>query len=600
MSHNTPVKTILILAANPATSRLRLDAEVRSIEEGLRRAFKSEQFKLVQKWAVRSRDFYRAILEHQPQIVHFCGHGAGSDGILLEDDNGLPYLVTTEELSKLFKLFAVKGVECVLLDACYLEVQAQAISQYIKYVIGMKQTIDDSKAIAFAVTFYDALGAGETVEFAYELGCTQLVELKEDQTPVLKRTSIQPVSDIQGQQLNEAKAFQKEPAALLRLSPLASEFIQKSLNYRRNNRLKLISFRLISGIFLTILFGFIGYRGIKISQFRDDVEKAKGQKDSYIRVKALEELVNLGDPLRNIELNEANLRGANLKGANLGDAILRGTDLRGGSLESANLRGTILESAILNGTDLRSADLERAILKGANLKGASLESANLERATLNGANLRSANLRSATLNGANLRSANLERAILNGADLRNASLERAILNSANLRSANLARAYLKDAILESVILESAIVWGANLESANLKGADLSSANLLGVNLENANLKGGDLKGADLEIAILWGANLNSANLKGADLKSADLKGASLKGADLKGADLSSTDLIDAEFGCAKNLFGIIECTNLKNAKNLTPEQVKQAKNWEKAEYDPEFRKKLGLPPVPEK
>ncbi|GAA6623341.1 hypothetical protein [Scytonema sp. NUACC26] len=89
MRDNQRVKTILILAANPKnTSRLRLDKEVQEIDEGLRRANKREQFKLEQRWAVRSRDFYRAILDTQPQIVHFCGHGAGEDGILLEDEAG--------------------------------------------------------------------------------------------------------------------------------------------------------------------------------------------------------------------------------------------------------------------------------------------------------------------------------------------------------------------------------------------------------------------------------------------------------------------------------------------------------------------------------
>jgi hypothetical protein len=80
-----PVKTILVLAANPvSTSRLRLDEEVREIESALKAAKQREQFRLVQKWAVRSRDFYLAILEHRPQIVHFCGHGTGVDGIVLE------------------------------------------------------------------------------------------------------------------------------------------------------------------------------------------------------------------------------------------------------------------------------------------------------------------------------------------------------------------------------------------------------------------------------------------------------------------------------------------------------------------------------------
>jgi len=53
------------------------------------------------------------------------------------------------------------------------------------------------KAISFAVTFYDALGAGRTVEFAFDLGCSQMMGLKQEQTPVLKTTSIHP-ADVQG------------------------------------------------------------------------------------------------------------------------------------------------------------------------------------------------------------------------------------------------------------------------------------------------------------------------------------------------------------------------------------------------------------------
>lgn len=188
MSENTRVKIILLLAANPRnTSQLRLDEEVREIDEGLRRANKRELFELKQKWAVRSRDFYRAILDTQPQIVHFCGHGAGEDGIVLEDETGQIALVQADALASMFKLFAKKGVECVLMNACYSQVQAEAISQHIEYVIGMNRQIGDKAAVNFAVAFYDALAAGEEMEFAYELGCSQLFGLKENQTPVFKR-----------------------------------------------------------------------------------------------------------------------------------------------------------------------------------------------------------------------------------------------------------------------------------------------------------------------------------------------------------------------------------------------------------------------------
>ena len=187
MMNRPALKTILILAANPTnTSRLRLDEEIREIDEGLRRANKRQEFKLEQKWAVRSRDFYRAMLDFQPQIVHFCGHGTGEDGIVLEDERGQSILLQTDSLSGMFEVFAENGLECVVLNACYSEVQATCISQHIDYVIGMNRAIGDKAAINFTVAFYDTLAAGKDVETAFKLGCSQLINLKEDQTPVLK------------------------------------------------------------------------------------------------------------------------------------------------------------------------------------------------------------------------------------------------------------------------------------------------------------------------------------------------------------------------------------------------------------------------------
>ncbi|MEG4486364.1 WD40 repeat domain-containing protein [Microcoleus sp. D2_18a_B4] len=198
MSNNARVKTILILAANPKnTAPLRLDQEIREIDEGLRRANKRELYKLEQKWAVRSRDFYRAILDYQPNIVHFCGHGAGEDGIVLEDDTGKMALVQTNALASMFKLFAKKGVECVILNACYSEVQADAISQYVNYVVGMNRSVGDKAAVAFAVAFYDGIAAGYEIEEAYDLGRSQMMSFLEHETPVFKKKNLidAPIDD---------------------------------------------------------------------------------------------------------------------------------------------------------------------------------------------------------------------------------------------------------------------------------------------------------------------------------------------------------------------------------------------------------------------
>lgn len=185
-------KVILFLAANPvATSRLRLDEEVREIEAGLQRAKHRDRFTLQQKWAVRPRDLQRAMLDCQPQIIHFSGHGIGGTtdtGLILEDITGQPKLVSTEALTALFKLFE-RSVECVVLNACYSEQQAKAIAQHIPYVIGMNEAIGDRAAIEFSIGFYDALGAGESVEQAYESGLTsiRMAGISEHLTPVMVR-----------------------------------------------------------------------------------------------------------------------------------------------------------------------------------------------------------------------------------------------------------------------------------------------------------------------------------------------------------------------------------------------------------------------------
>jgi hypothetical protein len=180
-------KNVLILAANPKdTSRLRLDQELRDIAEGLRRSQKRDEFSLEQNLAVRPRDIQRALLDHKPQIVHFSGHGAGEEGLVFEDESGNSKFVSGDALAGLFELFADR-IECVVLNGCYSEEQAKAIAKHINYVIGMSQAIGDKAAIEFAVGFYDALGAGYPIEFAYKLGCSaiRMQGIEEHLTPVL-------------------------------------------------------------------------------------------------------------------------------------------------------------------------------------------------------------------------------------------------------------------------------------------------------------------------------------------------------------------------------------------------------------------------------
>ncbi len=62
-----------------------------------------------------------------------------------------------------------------------------AIARHIPSVIGMSQAIGGRASIEFAVGFYDALGAGRSVEFAHKLGYSaiRMAGIAENLTPVL-------------------------------------------------------------------------------------------------------------------------------------------------------------------------------------------------------------------------------------------------------------------------------------------------------------------------------------------------------------------------------------------------------------------------------
>lgn len=180
------MKKILILSANPnSTDSLRLDVEVRDIHKVVKA--RREQLEVVAEWAVGVDELHSALFDHQPNIVHFSGHGAGSKGLVLENYFGQLQLASTEALAELFELFN-NTVECVFLNACHSVEQVEAISQHINYVVGMKKEIKDTAAIKFAVGFYNALGTGESYEAAYKFGCNKikLHGIPEATIPIIK------------------------------------------------------------------------------------------------------------------------------------------------------------------------------------------------------------------------------------------------------------------------------------------------------------------------------------------------------------------------------------------------------------------------------
>ncbi|MEM9505561.1 MAG: CHAT domain-containing protein, partial [Cyanobacteria bacterium P01_E01_bin.43] len=167
---------ILFISANPldgSSSPLRVDQEFRDIQEQIRMSKHREKFQLEIRPAARPRDISQAILEVEPNIVHFSGHGYDTGELCFESMDGSAQPVDPEALADLFEI-AAEHVHAVVLNACYSVDQAEAIAQHIPYVVGMNDAIGDKAAITFSVGFYKALGAGKSVADAFKVGRVEL------------------------------------------------------------------------------------------------------------------------------------------------------------------------------------------------------------------------------------------------------------------------------------------------------------------------------------------------------------------------------------------------------------------------------------------
>ncbi len=185
------VINVLFAAADPTdATRLRLGEELREIQEKIQLAKLRKRFVLHQRMSLRPSDFSQALLDIQPQILHFSGHGTSNGELCFENSMGKIHPVQPNALNALFAEFK-NQVNCVILNACYSKIQAESISQHVDYVIGMSNAIGDKAAIAFAIGFYQALGAGRTIEQSYNMGCVQiqLQNIPEHLTPIIIRRS---------------------------------------------------------------------------------------------------------------------------------------------------------------------------------------------------------------------------------------------------------------------------------------------------------------------------------------------------------------------------------------------------------------------------
>ncbi|GAA3282716.1 CHAT domain-containing protein [Dactylosporangium vinaceum] len=167
-------QVVLYLAAAPRDMEpLRSDLEMRKVREKLQRSRDRERFRLEWCPAARFEDISQALIDYEPQIVHFSGHGDEDGNLCVEDELGDRDLVTPEGLADLFGQHR-DSLRCVVVNACHSVQLAETLATRIQYTVGMRNMIADDASIQFSVGFYEGLFGGLPIPRAFTRGCAHV------------------------------------------------------------------------------------------------------------------------------------------------------------------------------------------------------------------------------------------------------------------------------------------------------------------------------------------------------------------------------------------------------------------------------------------
>jgi CHAT domain-containing protein len=185
--------TVLYLVANPdQASPLRVDAEVRRVQEAIRGSAFRDNITVEYRPAADLDSLINGLNDHRPQIVHFSGHGndrgVGTDtGKIRKAASGV---LSFELLAKALSA-TDHPPQVVVLNSCESSGAKKWLLPAAKMIISMRAPVTDIAATAFATRFYAAIASGQSVKAAFAQGkvAVEAVSISEADTPELLHTS---------------------------------------------------------------------------------------------------------------------------------------------------------------------------------------------------------------------------------------------------------------------------------------------------------------------------------------------------------------------------------------------------------------------------
>lgn len=189
--------TVLYLTSSPESEdRLRVDAEVRYVQNEIRGSVFRDKIALELRPAADLSTILDGLNDLRPQIVHFSGHGgtggiAGDDGAVEESEaQDIDYGLLRSALSS-----TDSPPRVLVLNACDTLDGADRLLDAVEVVVAMSDSITDIGATTFSARFYAAIGGGQSIASAVgqAKSAMKAAMLHEEDLPtVIHRASVDP------------------------------------------------------------------------------------------------------------------------------------------------------------------------------------------------------------------------------------------------------------------------------------------------------------------------------------------------------------------------------------------------------------------------
>lgn len=168
-----PEISVLFLAASPEDhAQLRLDREIREIEQRLRATEHRDSIRFIPKVARQLKDLIQDLNETRPHIVHFSGHGNQAE-LTFENAEGRAQPLSNETLGALLAATSDR-INLAVFNSCQSAAQAELATEFVSFAIGMDTSVEDDRAKTFAAQLYNSLGFGKTLTEGFEQAKAQV------------------------------------------------------------------------------------------------------------------------------------------------------------------------------------------------------------------------------------------------------------------------------------------------------------------------------------------------------------------------------------------------------------------------------------------